>query len=424
MSRWLTATLLLASALAAGTVAFLNAGDPLPVRVTPTRQVALSLGMALAIAFAAGAAVVAAIAGAGALARAWRSWRMRRTTARTAAKLARERVRAETLLVAGDADAARTRLAEAVTSHGPDERLLELLAGASERSGDVPGAIAAVEEARRRLPDSPRLARRLVALYGTAGRWEDALAVETDLLLSLRSADALGAETATYCGLRYEAACADPDPGRAVRRLLALAREHPAFVPAWVAAGDRLRAAGRAFRARRVLERGARVRPARVLLDCLFAAYAEANRRDRALAALRRIQARHPGDAAVVASLARRHLDDGTLDEADALLASWPTEAPAAISALRGELCRRQGRPEQALVHFARAAARHLAAADQRCRACGTSAPQWTARCAACGRWDTIVSEDEVGEPSASADLMAVPSRSTATDHCVHDATG
>jgi hypothetical protein len=172
MGRWLAATLLLVAALAAGVVAFLNGGgDPLQIRVTPTRAIALPLGTALGLAFAIGALVVAIVALAGAVARAVRRRLRARARARATAQLARDRVRAEALLVGGAADAARTRLADALGAHGPDERLLELLAGASEQSGDVAGAIAAIESARSRMPMSPLLAPAGVPLCerGTVG---------------------------------------------------------------------------------------------------------------------------------------------------------------------------------------------------------------------------------------------------------------
>src|SRR6266436_3419246 len=127
MSRWLAAIVVLASALAVGGIAFLNGGEPLPIRLTPTRTVVLALGSALAIAFALGAGLVTLLALAAAATRAWRRWRASRATARRRTALARERVRAESLLVGGDAHGARSRLADAVGVHGEDERLLELL---------------------------------------------------------------------------------------------------------------------------------------------------------------------------------------------------------------------------------------------------------------------------------------------------------
>ena len=425
MSRWLAAIVVLAGALAAGVVAFLNGGDPQPIRLTPARSVELPLGTALALAFAAGAALIALVAAQAAGARAWQRWRQARMQARRRAALARERLHAETLLVGGDADAARARLSEAVTAHGDDERLLELLAGASEQSGDLAGAIAAVESARTRMPASPLLRRRLCTLYATAGRWDEALVLEAELVRSLAGA-AAAAEAPTLCGIRYEAAAADPDPSRGLRSLLALAREHPGFVAAWVAAGDRLRAAGRTLRARRAYERGARVRPAMVLLARLADLDAAEGHPERTIKSLRRLRKTHPRDPGVVVALVRRHLRDDALDDAEAVLASWPADGPAVatLEALRGECCRRREQAEQAVVHLARAVEPRLGPRAYRCRACGEPAADWRPRCARCGRWDTVGGEFEAHDGDASAGLMPSPSRNTAVDHCVTESPG
>src|SRR5436190_11351719 len=138
MGRALAAIALLTGGLAAAGIAFLNAGPPLEIYVTPNRTVALPLGTALAVAFASGAVLIAVIALGAAITRASRRWQRRRRAAREQAAVGRERVRAERLLVDGDADAARTRLADAVGTHTGDEHLLELLAGAAEQSGDLP----------------------------------------------------------------------------------------------------------------------------------------------------------------------------------------------------------------------------------------------------------------------------------------------
>jgi lipopolysaccharide biosynthesis regulator YciM len=425
MGRWVAAIVLLASALAVGGVAFLNGGDPTPIRVTPGRTIALPLGTALGLAFASGAALIALLALAAATTRAVGRWRLARGHARRAARLSRERVRAETLLVGGQPDVARSRLAGAVTANPSDARLLELYAGAAEQSGDLSVAIKAVEDARAASPDSPFLARRLSHLYAAAGRWEDALALETEVVRTLRG-PAAAAEADTVRGLRLEAAAADPDPALAIDRLLALAREHPGFIAAWVLAGDRLHAAGHTARARRAYEAGADARPASVLIERLAALDAEAGQPDRTIRTLRWLRRRHPMDAGVLAALVRQHLQQDGLDDAEAALASWPVEgpgAPAALEALRGEACRRRGRFEQAAAHLARAVAGAVGA-GHRCAACGRAHDLWAARCASCGRWDTIEAAPEGRTASTSGDLMSPPSRTTLDDHCVTEAPG
>lgn len=418
MGRWLAAIVFLAGALGAGGIAFLNGGNPLPIRVTPARTIALPLGTALALAFAIGVALVALLALGGAVARTTRRWNRRRAAAREDAARRRARVRAETLLVQGDADGARTRLADALAAHGADERLLELLAGASEQSGDLAGAVSAAEDALARQPESPLLARRLRSLYARAGRWEEALALEERVLRTIRSPAAAADEADTLRGLRFEAAVADADGTRRLRRLLAIAREHPGFVAAWVAAGDELRAGGHPARARRVYERGARTRPAAVLLDRVATLDADDGHVEWTIKTMERLRRHHAHDAGLVAALARAHLRANAVDEAATVLADWPADGPIvpAVEALRGECERRQGRFEQAAVHFARAATRWLEPSAYRCGRCAERRPAWEARCPRCGRWDTL---DAVAMPSdgnPSALLMRSPSGNTDRD--------
>src|SRR5262249_50290451 len=158
---------------------------------------------------------------------------------------------AETYLHEGDPAAARRLLEESLVEVGHDPRLLDVLADAAERVGDLRGAADALQRARLGQPDSPRLTRRLRALYIATGRRSGALALQGELLLRLREPAALAVEARILRALRYQAALAEGDPRRALRTLKTIAREAPGFVPASVAAGDLLVAAGRRFAARR-----------------------------------------------------------------------------------------------------------------------------------------------------------------------------
>jgi tetratricopeptide (TPR) repeat protein len=422
MGRWVAAIVLLVAVLAVGAVGFLNGGPPVPIRVTPGRTIALPLGTALVLAFASGAALLALVALVARTSRALRDWRRARARARHDATVRRVRAGAETLLLDGHADAARARLARAVAGD-PRDDLLGLYVGAAEQSGDLAGAIAAVEEARVRAPESPFLARKLGALYAAAGRWDDALAVEGELVGRLHAPGA-AAEAETVRGLRLEAAAADPDPAQAVRRLLAITTEHPGFTAGWVTAGDRLRAAGDPAQARRVYEAGAQARPAAVLLDRLAALDAAESRPDHTLRTLRRLRRQHASDAGVLVALAATLLRLDALDDAEAALASWPGDGPVvpALEALRGECARRRGRFEEATAHFARAV--DAGRSGHRCGACGHAHDGWAARCASCGRWDTVDGDAAPTDAIASGDLMPSPSRNTVAKHCVTEAPG
>ena len=113
-----------------------------------------------------------------------------------------------------------------------------LLAEAAERTGDLRAAADALERARAVHPESPRLARRLRDVHAAAGRWSEALVVQGEILLRVHDATTLVREERVLRGLRYQAALAEPEPRRAARLLVAIAREDPSFVPAWVSAGD------------------------------------------------------------------------------------------------------------------------------------------------------------------------------------------
>src|SRR5207245_9854390 len=111
-------------------------------------------------------------------------------------------------------------------------------------------------------PRSPRVAGGRPAVHEAAGRWSEARVVQGEILLRIHDATTLAREERVLRGLRYQAALAEPEPRRAARLLVAIAREDPSFVPAWVSAGDLFERAGRRFTARRGWQRGARRRPA------------------------------------------------------------------------------------------------------------------------------------------------------------------
>src|SRR5437588_559916 len=75
-----------------------------------------------------------------------------------------------------------------------DPRLLDFLAEACERTGDLRAAAEALERARLAQPESPRLARRLRDVYAAAGRWPEAVSIQGQLLLRVREPSGLARE--------------------------------------------------------------------------------------------------------------------------------------------------------------------------------------------------------------------------------------
>src|SRR5439155_625886 len=82
-------------------------------------------------------------------------------------------------------------------------RLLDLLAEACERGGDLRAAAEALERARLTQPESRRLGRRLLDLYAAAGRWPEALSIQAQLLLRVRQPAALAREQQMMPGPRF-----------------------------------------------------------------------------------------------------------------------------------------------------------------------------------------------------------------------------
>jgi tetratricopeptide (TPR) repeat protein len=402
------------------------------VRLTPAWTVDAPLAGALLVAFAAGALLVGFVAAARASARGWRSWRAGRRTAREA-KRAQATAHAQQLVWAGDYAQARAELLrvensapteaqratllaetylhegnladarriveEALANLGLDARLLDLLADIAERAGDQRAAAEALERARSLQPASPRLARRLRDVYAASERWPEAMTLQGEILLHVRDVDVLRTEEQVLRGLRYQAALAETDPKAAVRLLVALTREDPSFVPAFVSAGDFLERNGRRMAARRAWERGARRRPATVLLERLERLNASEGRPERTARLLRRLRRRHPDDGPLFLFLARHLILRGALDEATEVLSALP--APVAgdplAHALWGELHRRRGEHHIAADTFVRAYGTDLAVVTPfRCRVCRRATDRWAGYCRECRHWGTYGSRMEL----------------------------
>jgi predicted Zn-dependent protease len=425
MIRWLIAIGVALLVIAGAYLAFWNQ-DPIVIRLGPDQTTSAPLAGALLGAFAIGAGLMSAVMLARASRRGWRSWRGRRVARRQAHEVAvtarardllhtgdatrarmellrvtggvpadvpRVALLAETHLAEGDAAAARAVVEQGLARDGNEPRLLALLATAAAGTKDFRTAADALERARRADPENPGIARRLRDAYVAEGRWADAMALQGDILLNLQSPAALATEERTLRFLRYQVALEEPDAHRAARALTSLARETPTFVGAWVAAGDRWEQAGRLFTARRAWERGARRRPALVLLDRIERLNAAARRPERTARFLRRLQRRHPEALVVPLALARHLVAEGRFDAAAEVLGALPEAQGARPEALRlwGELYRRRGDTQRATEAFARAAGADLGLGmPYRCSSCRQTAETWDAYCPSCRQWDTM----------------------------------
>src|SRR5207302_4403245 len=101
---------------------------------------------------------------------------------------------AETYLQEGDPAAARQVIDDGLMRVGFDPRLLDFLAEACERTGDLRAAAEALERARLAQPESPPLAPRLRDVYDAAGRWPEAVSIQGQPLLRVRKPLGLAAD--------------------------------------------------------------------------------------------------------------------------------------------------------------------------------------------------------------------------------------
>jgi predicted Zn-dependent protease len=423
--RWLLSALAVLFGVAIAYVAYLNDGD-VTIRLSPSRTLDVPLTAALVVSFGLGVAVVAFLSLVGALRRGWRAARDRRRARREQkrvrqterarelvwtgnydraraellrsdrglpAELVRIELLAETYLQENNLDGARLLLQNALDRLGAEPHLLDLLADVADRSDDIRLAIDAAERARRAQPDSPRLTRHLRDLYVRAERWQDALALQQDLLLKLKSPAAAVDERARMRGLRYQAASHGDDPDRAAKTLQTLAYETPDFLPAWVSAGDLFLKAGKSARARKVWERGVEHRPAAVLLERLEELNAGERVPERTTKLYRRLLKRHPSERLLPLLFARHLLARGDKDLAATALeeAGAAGSSSPAATALWAESLRQHGRHDEATGAFARALGPGLGLSGPfACGQCGAMQPEWQAACGSCGAWGTL----------------------------------
>jgi len=422
-------------ALGVAYVLHLNA-DPVTVHVAPNQHHTVPLSVALLEAIGLGAGVVLLITMLASLGRRWKTSKQRRAERRAARQAeATSRARnlvwhrdyrkartelerrsaggkkadaAEVALLAkahlreGQNDAARNLLERALPEIGRDPQLLDMLAEAAEREGDPKAAVAAMELAHEAEPGSPRFARRLRHLYTVAGRWQDAVRVQRELLTGTHSPAVHEEEVRILRGLRYQAASLDPDARHAARELRRLVREDPDFIPGWVTLGDRLAAAGRQRAARRAWERAARQHPAAILLDRLEAAYAEHGDAAQVAEVYQDLKRRHPEVPAVGVWFARHLLAQGGIDRAAAELEAVPEPLASSgpVAMLWGDVHLARGEHAEAAAAFRRAACASLGDWFA-CTGCGQRHPTWSGRCPSCGHWGTLQAPSERAQATA-----------------------
>ncbi len=400
------------------------------LRVTPTRTVEAPLAALMAFAFIVGASMILVVVMIQAGRRAFTTWRQGREQRRVE-RVDEWEARGDDLVWSGRAQQgrallhkawprrphspravlalaashhdtaefhrARELLTSAVERHHTNPDVLFALAEAHRAAGDRAACIEALERLRALRPHALRVLRALRDEYVHARRWHDATVLQEALLTEMRDAANHATHARQYLtALRYQASIGLSDPGARIRALEMLADTRSESVPVLVSLGDALLDGGRVDEASVLWERTLRSTPRTALVERLTAIATEQRHRDRLRSLLRKLRSDQVQADHVRLLTAQLYLADGDADAAARELEAIadPAHAPALLHRLWGEVHRRRGHLEHAVVAYARATA---TAAPYRCRVCERTAKQWVGFCPQCGHWDSYRSDVEIG---------------------------
>jgi lipopolysaccharide biosynthesis regulator YciM len=262
-------------------------------------------------------------------------------------------------------------------------RLLTVARGVSQLLGrrPVPGEMDTLRRARDE------------AVQGR--RWLAALETQERLLGLVPSRDR-AAESEWLAIIHYERGREEltrGNPGGATAAFRTALRTDRHFLPATLALGDALQAAGDHREAVRGWERAVETDPALPILGRLERVYRDEGRPSRMIALYRSAAERVPDDLALAVELGRVYFDLEMLDEAADQFEKIEVRAPdlPVVHAFLGAVFEHRGETAEAFAEYRRAL--RLGGAftvTHRCRACGATATQWQDRCLHCRRWNTL----------------------------------
>jgi len=227
------------------------------------------------------------------------------------------------------------------------------------------------------------------------GRWRTALDAQQRLLGAVHARDR-AREAEWLAAIHYELgreALSGGNPAAAAAHFKSALRADRHFVPATVALGDALQAAGDPREAVRTWERAADTEPALPVLARLERAYRDEGRPSRMIALYRAASERAPDDLALAIELGRVYFDLEMLDEAADQFEKIEVRAPdlSVVHAFLGAVFEHRGETAEAFAEYRRALRLGGAfAVAQGCAACGAPVDDWRDRCPRCRRWNTI----------------------------------
>lgn len=423
-------------------ISLLN-GQRIPFYLSATRQVELSVSELAILAFSLGAAMVVLGTLVKDISQASLQWRERREKQRRDAARARV-AKAADLFERGELDEAAGELARSLSVNPDDRDALDLLARVEvERKNhleavkaltkikqidpsdlsvyfrlaqvlramnDLEGALSVLSAIEGAGGENPRAWEAIRDIRIARGEMVEAYALQKKLVKHKGKA-ASPADRALFTALRYEKALARLAEGKAddgERRLRDLVRESPPFPAAFVALAEHVRARGNADEARSLLLQGYRATRHPVFLIKLEDLSIETERPQDMLAIYADLLAQYASDFDVNLFAGKFFLRLEMNDQAveHFLKAEALEPERESLQILLAEAFRRRGRYESACQHYQRAFGykrRYLI--PFRCACCGTLTIKWSARCPACGAWDSFAIDHGRREYAVSASV-------------------
>jgi len=286
-------------------------------------------------------------------------------------------------------------------------RLHKAARSVAEENIEVLFALAADMEASERNEEAAQYLKEIIALdrqnltaqarlrdlYVQSKSWEEAHAVQEQIVKLPLPDDRRAAEQTYLLGLKYEIgqAC-ENDPDRARRYFKEVVKIDKMFLPPYVGMAEISIRQGKPERAVRLLERGYDITGRLTLLHRLEDLYIEMGTPDRMLQFYRRILATRADDLVLKFYLGKFYYRLEMIDEAYAILSevAFNVDTFPDLYKIVGNIHLRRGDLAAAVDAF-----KTGLKIDKKilvtyyCPACDDHSTQWSGRCGRCGRWDS-----------------------------------
>jgi len=234
---------------------------------------------------------------------------------------------------------------------------------------------------------------RLCDLYIQSKSWEEAHAVQEQIVKLPLPNDRRAAEQTRLLGLKYEIGqtCVN-DPDRARRYFKEAVRIDKMFLPPYLGMAEIAIRQGKTERAARLLERGYDITGRLTLLHRLEDLCVEMGTPNRMLQFYRRILATRADDLVLKFYLGKFYDRLEMIDEAYAILSevAFDVDAFPDLYKIVGNIHLRRGNLAAAVDAFKtglKINKKNLV--TYYCAACDNHTTQWSGRCGRCGRWDS-----------------------------------